>query len=171
MINLIERDEKNELAVLKIKSVVWPITTIILAGYLLLSSGMLGWWWWWNSKQKVTSAEAENLRTQLLVQQKRNLLVSRVNDRVKYIDDYLSRRTPWDKDLEFVRDDEIEINKWVLNATGVVEMEVVASTSAQLNQYALKLTQGYGAVNLDEVLWVADDGLWKADISLDKRKL
>ena len=45
MINLIERDEKNELAVLKIKSVVWPITTIILAGYLLLSSGMLGWWW------------------------------------------------------------------------------------------------------------------------------
>lgn len=171
MINLIERDEKEELAANKVKSVVWPITTAILAGYLLLSSGMLGWWWWWNSKQKVTSKEAESLKVQLLSLQQKNLLVSRVNDRVKFINDYLSGRTPWEKDLEFVHDDEISINKWSLDTAGIIEMEIVASTSAQLSGYAEKLTQGYGTVNLVDVLWAADKGYWKADISMDKRKL
>jgi hypothetical protein len=171
MINLVQKDEKEELLVKRIRSMVWPITTLVLAGYLLLASGMLGWWWWWSSRQKVTSTEVESLRSQLLALEKKNLLATRLNDRVKFVDSYLVNRKPLDRDLEFVRDDEVEIRKWILNSSGIIGMDVIASTSGQLDRYTKRLSEGYGSVFIEKVLWVTSDGYWKANILLDKGKL
>lgn len=170
MINLIVEKEQESVSLVKIKSLVRVVTTLILVVYVVGASAFLGWTIYQSTRSERVSAELLDLTEQVAAKSEQENYIKKLDAKAASVNDFLAKRPDAKKMTRIFIEGNVQPRSWQFDdATGLSKIEVAASASADVNEFVSYLTQSYTQVKLDKLAYSVEDN-WVGMITVGGMK-
>jgi hypothetical protein len=167
-INLLAKEDLTDVNLEKVKTKVSTITTVILAGYLVVMSGVLGWWWYSSNNQKKVSEELRSLYWQVAGKSGEDMLIRKLDQRRQEVVNFLIQRGNASDSAMSLINSEAVVDGWIYNLGGVSSVSVKSADQWSLSRYAENMSRLYSQVRYDSIEY--DGATWSAELSLGGKK-
>lgn len=165
MINFVTAKTEDSANLIRIRSLVKTVTTVVLVLYIVAVAGFLGWWAYVSSKTVRVSDEVEDLSRRIAAKSEEEVTVRKLDGRVRAVQDFINGRSEKGADADVLARAEFVPVGWDYDVyLGRQSVAVNTPDVAGIETFIKFMTDEFGMVRLESADWKAESG-WVGSVS------